>query len=286
MRLILLTALVMVAFAANSVLNRAALSGGAIGAGDFAAIRLASGAAALCLLVALRDRGVGALAAGGWRGAAALGVYVIGFSLAYRGLDAGVGALILFGGVQVTMFAAAAARGDPLPPTRWLGAALALAGLAWMLWPAGAAAPSWVHGLAMTAAAVGWGAYSILGQGARDPLAATAANFALAAPAAVLLTLLLPAGAGASAAGVGLAVLSGVATSGLAYALWYAVLPRLATSVAALAQLTVPVIAAAGGALLLAEAPTLRLILASAVVLGGVALGIAAPQRRSGSSAS
>jgi drug/metabolite transporter (DMT)-like permease len=277
MRLFLLTALVMVFFAANSLLNRLALAEGAIGAAEFAAIRLAAGAAMLAAIVAVRDRGLGALRAAEPWGVAGLTLYMLGFSFAYLWLDAGLGALILFGGVQVTMFAGAALAGEGLRPRRIGGALLAFGGLVWLVSPAGVA-PDPAGAVLMAAAALGWGVYSLRGARVRDALAATAGNFLFATPLAVLvavLAVLAPiAGTPTSLPGVGYAVLSGAVTSGLGYALWYAVLPRIAASAAGVAQLTVPVIAMLGGVLLLGEVPGLRAVLAAAVVLGGVGLAL------------
>jgi drug/metabolite transporter (DMT)-like permease len=201
-------------------------------------------------------------------GVLGLSAYLIGFSLAYRGIDAGTGALVLFGTVQVTMFAGALASREVVPGRRWLGAGLALGGLALI------AAPGAVEALPlalMAMAGVGWGLYSLAGRGAADPLAATAWNFLLSVP--LVLPLGLVAGVDApDGVGIALAVVSGAATSGLGYALWYAVLPGLGAARAAVAQLTVPVIAALGGAVLLAEVPGLWFWLAAALVLGGVAV--------------
>ncbi|MEM0991339.1 MAG: DMT family transporter [Pseudomonadota bacterium] len=277
MRLLMLTALTMVAFAANSVLNRVALADGWIGPADFAALRLASGAIALVLMVYATGGRVPWAVARRPSGAAALLVYIVGFSFAYLTLDTGVGALILFGGVQVTMFAGALLSGERPGARRWLGAGVAFAGLVWLSWPAGTVRldPSGVA--LMSAAAVGWGIYSLIGRGTAAPLAATAANFALAVPAGALIWLIVPDAAALTWQGVVLAVTSGVVTSGMGYALWYSVLPRLDAAAAALAQLTVPVIAAAGGALFLAEAPGTRTLIAGALVLAGVAIGSLAP---------
>lgn len=267
MRLFLLTALVMVAFAANSVLNRLAVGAGEIGAVEFALIRLLAGAVVLLALVAIRGRG--------WRGAtvagvAGLAVYLFGFSLAYGHLDAGTGALILFGVVQMTMFGGALLSGEAVPMRRWAGAGLALAGLAVLVAPAGGA---WTGFAAMAAAGLGWGIYSLAGRGARDALAATAGNFALALIPAAGVALAVGVEFGAVTAwGVVLAVLSGAVTSGLGYALWYAVLPALGAARAGVAQLTVPLIAAAGGAVLIGESVGWRFALAAALVLGGVLL--------------
>jgi drug/metabolite transporter (DMT)-like permease len=265
-RLFVLTALVMVAFAANSVLNRMAVGAGEIGAVEFAVVRLAAGALVLVALVALRGRG--------WRGASVGGVvgllvYLFGFSLAYGHLGAGTGALVLFGVVQVTMFGGALLAGEAVPGRRWAGAGLALVGLAVLVAPAGG---GWVGFAAMAAAGVGWGVYSLAGRGARDALAATAGNFGLALGPGVLVAVVVGVDVGAATGyGLGLAVLSGAVTSGLGYALWYAVLPALGAGRAAVAQLTVPLIAAAGGAVLMGEAVGGRLAVACLLVLGGVA---------------
>jgi drug/metabolite transporter (DMT)-like permease len=277
MRLFALTALTMIAFAANSVLNRMALAGGSIDAASFGSIRLIAGAVmlgALCLALRGRLRLGGA---GRVMGVLALLVYIYAFSAAYTALDAGLGALILFGVVQITMFAGGLVAGEATPPRRWIGAALALAGLAWLLWPGAGPRISLPHGLSMAAAGVGWGLYSLNGRRAVDALQATAANFILAAPLGVLIGLALPAGAGGThigPEGIALAILAGAVTSGLGYALWYRVLPGLDASVAAVAQLTVPVIAVAGGMVFLGEGLGLQTVLASVLVLGGVAVSV------------
>ncbi|MGR3433471.1 MAG: EamA family transporter [Shimia sp.] len=266
MRLALLVAAAMVAFALNSILNRVALTGTETGPGAFQAMRLAAGAAMLCLLARarldLRPSGARVVGAG------ALAVYMAGFSVAYVALDAGLGALILFGGVQLTMFAGAALAGEPIPVRRWMGGACAFGGLALLLWPGEAAIPL-PAAAAMLAAAMGWGVYSLRGRGASDPLAETAANFAYALPLGLVVWAFLA--DGVDAAGAGLAVLAGAVTSGLGYALWYAVLPGLGATRGAVVQLTVPPIALALGVLLLGEAVTARFALASVLVLGGVA---------------
>ncbi len=279
-RLVLLTTLTMVAFAANSLLNRAALVGDASGPAAFAALRLFSGALTLALLIGLR-RGLPRLS-GRNRviGAGALALYMLGFSFAYVALDAGVGALILFGMVQLTMFGGAVTLKERPPAVRWIGAALALIGLAWLVWPGTAEAPDPRAVLLMVGAGLGWGLYSLAGRGVNDPLSETAANFICATPVALMIWIVLP--DGLSPQGAVLALVSGAVTSGLGYALWYNVLPKLDASVAALAQLTVPVIAVVGGVLFLSEPLTLRVTAASAVILGGVAIGILG-QRRIGS---
>jgi drug/metabolite transporter (DMT)-like permease len=287
MRLAALTALVMTAFAANSILNRMAVGPGLIGATDFALIRALAGAATLGLLVLARHARLPLFSRRRIPGALGLALYLVGFSIAYIAIDAGIGALILFGGVQLTMFAGAVLGGESMAARRWIGAALAMAGLAWLVWPAGAVVLPLPAVLAMLGAALGWGVYSLVGRRATDPLAETAANFILAAPlcAAVLFAWPGP-GAALTETGVILAILSGAVTSGLGYALWYSVLPRLEASVSGLVQLSVPVIAMAGGALLLGETVTPRMLGAAAVTLGGIAYGLGAFQRTSGSSGS
>lgn len=281
MRLFLLTALTMTAFAANSVLNRAAVGRDYIDPVAFADIRLVSGALALMALVVLRKaRGRGNLWpgwAGRATGSASLLLYLMGFSLAYRGLDAGAGALILFGVVQITMFAGALVRQEQVPAQRWFGAALAFAGLCWLFWPGAGVSISLTHGGLMAAAGFGWGIYSLAGRGARDPLGETAANFLLAVPPTLLFAVLVspsPWQAPAVPAGVVLALVSGVVTSGLGYALWYAILPSLGATRAGVAQLSAPMIAAVGGLVLIGEPVTLKLVSAAALVLGGIAIAL------------
>ncbi|WP_424965157.1 DMT family transporter [Dinoroseobacter sp. S375] len=272
-RLFALVALTMTAFAANSLLNRAALAEAGIGPAAFAAIRLAAGA--LMLVVLARRRGpLGLTSPGRWIGVLSLTAYMLGFSFAYLSLDAGLGALILFGGVQITMFAGALLARDTVPLARWLGAGMALAGLALLLWPGAVGRPDPLGLGLMMIAAVGWGIYSLHGRGSRAPLADTAANFLLALPLGLLAWLVWASSDPLTLPGVVLAVVSGALTSGLGYALWYAVLPSLGATRAAVAQLTVPVIAALGGLILLGEAVTWLTGLATLLVLGGVAISL------------
>lgn len=268
MRLFALTTLVMIAFAANSVLNRLALTEAETGPAAFAAVRLASGAVFLWALVKLRSGDVPWTAPGRIWGTLALATYVLGFSFAYVTLDAGVGALILFGGVQITMFAGAVLARESIPVLRWIGAGVAFLGLVVLMAPTNSNAPGWSGIILMSAAALGWGVYSLLGRGSQDPLGSTTANFVLALPIGMLCFAVLP--QGISAGGLLLAIVSGAVTSGAGYALWYAILPRLEASVAAVAQLSVPIIAAAGGVFLLQEPVSIRFVVSAALVLGGI----------------
>ncbi len=265
----------MLAFAANSVLNRMAVGGGLIDSVSFAVIRLMAGAGMLAGLVLARRIWRGGAVWPGLRGRLAgvggLLTYLFGFSFAYLSLDAGIGALILFGSVQITMFAGALMAREVVPPARWAGAGMAFVGLLVLVAPGGsigAIGPV----MAMVLAGAGWGIYSLAGRGADDALVATAANFGLALPVAVCVALILGLGDLVQPMGVWLAVLSGAVTSGLGYALWYGLVPRLGAARAGVAQLTVPVLAAGGGAVLLGEGVSLRFAVAAALVLGGVAL--------------
>ncbi|MFX0546946.1 DMT family transporter [Roseovarius sp. S1116L3] len=279
MRLLLMVALAMTAFAANSVLNRTALTGGDTDPIAFGVLRLTAGAAVLVPLVWLRG---GRLALWGGRrlvGVAALLIYVFGFSLAYLRLDAGLGALILFGFVQITMFGGALVLREPVPLQRWAGAAMAFGGLIWLLWPGAAANVPLAAGLSMAAAGVAWGVYSLAGRGGGDPLAATAAQFLLASGVVLVVGVALALWPQSDALrmtveGAALAVVSGAVTSGLGYALWYRVLPRLEASSAGAAQLSVPIIAMIGGAAVLGEPLTRDFAVAACLVLGGVALSL------------
>ncbi|HEX5052816.1 MAG TPA: DMT family transporter [Planctomycetota bacterium] len=267
-----LTSLAMLAFAANSLLCRAALGGARIDAATFTVVRLVSGAVVLSLLVV--RRGGPPLRAGNWPSALALLAYAAPFSFAYLRVGTGVGALVLFGAVQATMIGVDLWRGGRPPWTEWAGLALALAGLAWLTVP-GATAPD-VFGVALMAGAgVAWGVYSLRGRGG-DALATTAGNFVRSALlASPLLGAAVWAGDAVHASGLWLAVASGALASGCGYAIWYAALPGLTATRAAVVQLTVPVLAACGGRFWLGEVFTLQLAIATALVLSGVGLAIA-----------
>lgn len=273
----MLTALAMLAFAGNSLLCRAALAPGAIDPATFTLVRLASGAAALALLVRLRP-GAREKPRGDWASAGALFAYAAAFSFAYVRLSAATGALLLFAAVQVTMIAAGLAAGDRPGARGFTGLLIALAGLATLLLPGATMPPPGAAAL-MLGAGVAWGAYSLRGRGAADPLALTAGNFLRAVPAALVLGLLLQGGSPPRPAGVALAVASGALASGVGYALWYTALRGLTATRAATVQLSVPVIAAFGGVVLLGEAITPRLLVGAAAVLGGIALARGASAR-------
>lgn len=274
MRLFLLTALTMCAFAANSILNRLAIDTGASDPAGFAVVRVLSGALVLSILVWFRAGHLPLRNRRRIAGAGALSMYMIGFSIAYLTLDAGLGALILFGVVQITMFAVTSVTGSAPTRRQIAGAVIALAGLAYVLWPVGAVQVDPAGALLMTAAGIGWAAYSLVGRSEPDALAGTAANFVVALPLTSL-TLIVAGGEWRmTGAGYGLAIVSGAVTSGMGYALWYRVLPQLAPTTAAVVQLSVPIIAILGGVLLLGEVASLRLILGAALVLGGIALAV------------
>ncbi|CUJ84480.1 carboxylate/amino acid/amine transporter [Ruegeria denitrificans] len=274
MRLFLLTTLTMCAFAANSILNRMAIDSGASDPAGFAIVRVLSGAVVLTGLVWLRSGHLPLRNRRRIAGAGSLSIYMIGFSVAYLTLDAGLGALILFGVVQITMFAVTSVTGNAPTARQIAGAAIALMGLAYVLWPSGTVQVDLTGAVLMTAAGVGWAIYSLVGRSEPDALAGTAANFVVALPVTVLALMLAAGGWDMNGAGYLLAILSGGVTSGMGYSLWYRVLPQLAPSTAAVVQLSVPIIAILGGVLLLGEVASLRLILGAALVLGGIALAV------------
>jgi drug/metabolite transporter (DMT)-like permease len=274
-RLVILTVLAMLAFAGNSLLCRVALRDTAIDAASFTSIRLASGALILALIVRARSGRPGG--GGSWKAAACLFAYAAGFSFAYRQLSAATGALLLFGAVQTAMLSWGLARGERLRPMQLAGLLVAVGGLVYMLLPGLAAPP--IQGAAfMIAAGIAWAGYSLLGRGTSDPTAATAGNFRRAVPLAAALSLAVAARTSVDQAGTLYAVASGAVTSGLGYVLWYAVLPSLTAASAAVIQLSVPPIAALGGVFLLAEPLPNRLMIASATILGGIALTILRPR--------
>jgi len=265
-RTIGMTALAMVAFAGNSVLCRMALGAGAIDAASFATVRIASGGLVLALLLLWRRRKP---ARADWRTVAGLFAYVAFFSFAYMTLTTGTGALILFGAVQLTMFGVALRAGDRFSGASWAGLILAFGGLVYLVSP-GLTAPDPLGATLMAIAGIAWGAYSLLGRGTADPLAATASNFIFCIPLVALVSLVFLQDMYLTTQGILLAILSGGVTSGIGYAIWYEALKGLSAMQAATVQLSVPAIAAIGGVWLLAESVTLRLVLASLATLGGV----------------
>lgn len=270
-RIISLTTLAMIAFAGNSLLCRQALKHTAIDPASFTAIRLVSGALVLWLLVRMKK--TTAAGEGSWAGAFALFAYAAGFSFAYISLSAASGALLLFGAVQATMISYGIWSGERLHLLQSFGVVLAFAGLVGMLLP-GLSAPPMLGALLMIGAGISWGVYSLLGKGAGDPTRVTAGNFLRAVPITLVLSLLMVEFTSVDVAGVFYAIASGAFASGLGYAIWYTVLPVLKNTSAASVQLSVPVIAALGGIVFLGEPLTLRLVLASVAILGGIALVI------------
>jgi len=270
-RTLALTSLAMLAFAGNSLLCRVALKHTGIDPASFTTIRLLSGALTLWLVV--RARCGTAAGQGNWLSALALFAYAAGFSFAYVSLPAATGALLLFGAVQATMIGHGIWAGERLERMQLVGLALAFGGLVGLLLP-GLSAPPLVGSVFMLGAGIAWGIYSLRGKGAGDPTRVTAGNFLRAVPIAIALSAIMLHGAHPDPAGIGYAVLSGALASGIGYAIWYTALPGLKATHASIVQLSVPVIAAAGGIAFLGEALTLRLVLASVAILGGIALVI------------
>lgn len=267
------TLIAMLAFAGNSLLCRVALRDTAIDPASFTTLRIVSGALVLWLIVRWRGEAQSAAGTGNWVSACALFFYAAAFSYAYVGLATGTGALLLFGAVQATMIGVGLWRGERLGAVQTVGLILACAGLVGLLLP-GLSAPPWGSALLMLASGVAWGVYSLRGKGAGDPTRVTAGNFVRATvPAAVLTLATLPL-VRLDLAGSAYAIVSGALTSGIGYAIWYAALRHLRATTASTVQLSVPVIAALGGTMLLAEPLTGRLLWASAAVLGGIALVI------------
>ena len=269
-RIISLTTLAMMAFAGNSLLCRLALKSTTIDPASFTSIRLISGALMLWLVVRMKS---GAPGKGTWSSAFALFAYAAGFSFAYVSLPAASGALLLFGAVQATMIGHGIWAGERLVKPQVLGIMLAFGGLVGLLLP-GLSAPPLLGALLMIGAGVAWGVYSLRGKGAGDPTRVTAGNFLRAVPITVVLSLLMINTTTLDQAGFWYAVCSGALASGLGYAIWYTALPALKNTSAATVQLSVPVIAAVGGIILLGEPLTPRLVLASVAILGGIALVI------------
>ena len=271
MRVVILTLLAMVAFASNSLLCRLALRQTTIDAASFTLIRLLSGVIALWLIVITRKPG--RPTAGNWTSALALFAYAAAFSFAYISLSVGTGALLLFGMVQATMIFWGLWKGERLNARQWFGLAIALGGLVALVFP-GLSAPPIGGALLMTGAGIAWGIYSLRGKGAGDPTSVTAGNFWRSVVFAAVLSMALLRWTNLDPAGIRYAIVSGAIASGVGYVIWYSALPGLKATTAATVQLSVPVLAAVGGILFLSESITLRLLLASLLILGGIGLVI------------
>jgi len=268
-RVFTLTLLAMIAFASNSLLCRAALKETSIDAASFTFVRIFSGAAALWLI--LTTRRTTSQSSGNWISALALFAYAAAFSFAYNTLSAGTGALLLFGAVQSTMILWGFGKGERLDPIQIAGLVVAVAGLVLLVLP-GLSAPPLIGSILMLSAGVAWGVYSLRGKTAGDPIAATSGNFLRAVPFAALVSIVMIRQARLDSLGVVYAFISGAITSGLGYVIWYAALGGLKAASAATVQLSVPVLAATGGILLLGEPITLRYVIASVAVIGGIFL--------------
>ncbi len=268
----------MIAFAANSILCRMSLGNGLIDAASFTTIRLVSGALCLVAIVSLREQRWRP-GRPNWLAILSLYGYMACFSFAYRSLSAGTGALLLFGFVQLTMIAVAVIRGERLSMSSWIGMALAMSGMVYLVMP-GIEAPDPANSALMALAGLAWGVYSLLGIGKGDPTTSTASNFLYATPLAALGSLIESDNVFLSWQGCLLAVVSGAIASGMGYAIWYRVLKSIRAASAAVVQLSVPALATLGGVVLLAEPLTSRTVAATALTIGGIYIAVKRPGKK------
>ncbi len=272
-------AFALLAFAANSIICRLALRDGGIDAGSFSVVRLLSGALSLWIILLLSGYRKSPEYSGSWISAAMLFVYAFAFSYAYVGLQAGTGALILFGAVQLTMLLTGVVQGEHLRRAQWIGLSAAVGGLIYLLTP-GLTSPPFGNASIMALAGVAWGIYSLRGRGNAHPAAVTTDNFIRTVPLVVVAGVFLIPHYYVTLPGIGWAVLSGALTSGVGYILWYAAVSNMQATRAAIIQLAVPVIAAFGGVVLLSEIVSYRLVLASVLTLGGVLIAVLREEKR------
>ena len=263
----------MIAFAANSVLCRMALNEEGIDPASFTSIRLISGATILLLLVYASKARPKSSSKGSWASAAILFIYAVTFSFAYVSLDAGTGALIVFATVQITMITSALFQGKKMKSSEWIGVILAFGGFVYLVLP-GVTAPSLSGLLLMILSGMAWGIYSLRGKSSSRPLDDNAFNFLRAIPFVIVLLLFSIDKIQTTPQGITLAIVSGAITSGIGYTIWYMALKGLSAIHASIVQLIVPVIAAIGGVLFLSEIISLRLVVASILILGGISIAI------------
>lgn len=270
---LLFTTLALTAFAANSVLCRKALGGEAIDAAGFTIIRLLSGVLVLLLISGINGKKPVRKEKGNWFAGMMLFVYAEAFSFAYITLDTGTGALILFGSVQTTMVLLSLLSRNRLRLSEWAGMFIAFAGFVYLVLPQ-LTTPSLTGFILMSIAGIAWGVYTLNGRKSRNPLSDTTFNFVRTIPFVVLLGVIVLRQMHFSPEGIILAVVSGAIASGIGYSLWYLALGGLTDMQAAVLQLSVPVIAAAGGVIFVTEPVTLRLMLSALLVLGGILIVI------------
>lgn len=273
MKIFLTTIFALVCFALNSILCRLALKSDEIDAASFTAIRLVSGAIVLFVIDFFINKNKEKTKSGNWSSAVYLFLYAVCFSFAYIHLTTANGALILFGTVQFTLIAIALYKGERPHRLEWFGFILAFGGLIYLVFP-GLSAPPFFSSVLMVSAGIAWGFYTLNGRNSTNPIADTAGNFLRAVPFAIPVVLIFLAQTHLSPKGILLAVLSGAVASGIGYTAWYAVLKFHTATRAAILQISVPAFAAVGGVIFLAESLSLRLILASFLILGGVTLAI------------
>ena len=273
MKIFLLTAFALTAFAFNSILCRMALATGEIDAASFTVIRLVSGTVTLAAIILATGKTRSLAKNGNWASAFFLFAYAIAFSFAYLGLTTATGALILFGCVQLTMFGVSLYGGVRPGVLEWVGLVVAFTGLVYLVLP-GLAAPPLMNALLMAAAGIAWGFYTLRGKGSEDPLADTAGNFLRSVPMVMMIGAVFISSIQISGRGAILAILSGALASGIGYSVWYAALKHHTPTRAAVLQLSVPVIAAVGGIVLLSETASIRLLIAAALILGGIGLAL------------
>ena len=273
MKLFFLITTVMTAFAANSVLTRLALTSNSIGPSNFALLRAASGALVLLLLVLIVQKQIPRFKFNSIISALSLVCYLIGFSFSYLTVDTGIGALILFGGSMVVMFASALFLQEKIPLTRFIGVFISLLGLFILVNP-GFSENSLFGVALMFLASFGWGLYSVLGSRQKNPLSNTAGNFIIALIIIIPIAFIIPDKVETNYYGFFLAIFSGSVTSGLGYSLWYWVLPKINITTASTAQLTVPLIAAFGGYLFIWESLNWQFYIAAILILGGISLPV------------
>ena len=275
-----LVLLTMLAFSGNALLTRAALASYDMDPELVLLLRVSAGAITLLLICYLRKYSLKIFSNLHLKTAAALSLYLVGFSYAFTGLETGIGVLIQFGVVQLVMFASSFLSDQKVPKNKTIGAIIAFTGLIYLLWPSGDFTLNFGSSVLMAIAGMAWGIYSVLGKKAESAIATTTASFLISTPICLIFVLFLPDNPDFSWSNTGalLAIASGSITSGIGYALWYYVLPKIPSTNAAVSQLSVPLIAAAGGMIFMQELITLKFILSCILVLGGIALTIGIPK--------
>jgi len=268
--LLFLTGVALLFLSANSLLAKAALINSYIDAYSFTFYRIVSGAFTLLILIYFKQKTITLSKNKNWLSAFMLFLYAITFSYSYLNLEAGLGTLLLFAVVQLTMIFIAFFKKENIGIQKIIGITIAFSGLVYLLFPSEKLELSFFHSFLMIIAGIAWAIYTVLGKNSTDALFSNYDNFVKATLFIILFYILFIDNTFITSKGIILAVISGSLTSAIGYTIWYVVLPQLKIVTASIIQLLVPIIAIFFSVLLLDEQLTYTLVISTLIILSGI----------------